>query len=159
MDEDLTRLDEWFGQILAGLSPAERRKAALKLGQALRLSNVKRIADNVEPDGRPMEPRKPRLDRRGRLRRRSSGKMFKGLRRLRNWKINADADGVEITPAGGNVDRVASVSHFGEVAIVGYLRSGVPIRARYSVRRLLGFSPEDQQTSLDVAASLLQPDD
>jgi phage virion morphogenesis protein len=157
--DDLNRFDEWFGQILAGLSPVQRRKAALTLGRELRKSNLKRVGDNVEPDGSPMEKRKPRRDRRGRLRRRQGGKMFKGLRRLRNWKIDANEDGVEIRPASGNVDRVASVSHFGEVATVGYLRSGTPIRARYPVRRILGFSPEDEQLALQIAASLLQPDD
>ncbi|PNU06476.1 phage virion morphogenesis protein [Novosphingobium guangzhouense] len=151
-------MDEWFGQILAGMAPAERRKAALKLGQALRRSNLKRVADNVEPDGRPMVPRKPRLDRPGKLRKRQSGKMFKGLRKLRNWKIIADAEGVTIAPAGGNVDRVASVSHYGEVATVGYLRGGAPIRARYPVRRILGFAPDDEHTALEIAASLLQPE-
>jgi hypothetical protein len=52
-DDDLTRLDEWLGQILQGLSAPERRSAALKLGQALRRSNLKRIAANVDPDGTP----------------------------------------------------------------------------------------------------------
>jgi len=155
--DDLSQLDEWFGQILEGLEPAQRRRAALKLGQALRRSNTKRIGENVEPDGRAMEPRKPRQDRRGRLRRRS-GKMFKGLRRLRNWKIDADADGVELRPVSGNVDKVAAVSQFGEVSTVGYLRNGTPIRARYAVRRLLGFGPEDEHLALEIAAALIDPE-
>jgi hypothetical protein len=52
-DEDLTRFDEWFGQILQGLAPAERRLAARKLGQALRRSNLKRISSNTIPMARP----------------------------------------------------------------------------------------------------------
>lgn len=157
--DDLSRFDEWFGQILAGLSPAQRRKATLKLGQELRRSNLKRVAANIEPDGRPMEPRKPRLDRRGKVRKRGSGKMFKGLRKLRNWKIEADADGVEIRPATGSVDRVGAVSQFGEVADVGRLHDGRTIRHRYAQRRILGFGPEDEHIALDIAASLMQPDD
>lgn len=158
MADDLARFDEWFGRILAGLEPAQRKRAAIKLGQALRRSNLKRIGDNVEPDGSAMTPRKPRRDRRGRLRRRQPGKMFKGLRRLRNWKIHGDADGVEIRPATGSVDKVAAVSQFGEVATVGYLRNGTPIRTRYAVRRLLGFGPEDEHLALEIAASLIEPD-
>lgn len=154
MADDLNQFNEWFGRILAGMEPAQRRRAALKLGQALRRSNLKRVGLNVEPDGRAMEPRKPRQEHR-RLRKRQSGKMFKGLRRLRNWRISADADGVEIRPATGSVDRVASVSQFGEVATVGYLRGGAPIRARYPIRRILGIGPEDEQLALEIAASLL----
>jgi phage virion morphogenesis protein len=149
--DDLSQFDEWFGRILAGLSPAQRRKGAMHLGRELRKSNLARIAANLEPDGRAMEPRKPRLDRRGKARR-SKGKMFKGLRRLRNWKIIADADGVEIRPASGNVDRVASVSQFGEVSLVGYRRTGGPIRTRYPVRRIVGFGPEDGTHPIAAAA-------
>jgi len=159
MADDLSQFDEWFGRILAGLEPGQRRRAAVKLGQALRRSNLARVGANVEPDGRAMEPRKPRSDRRGRLRRRQPGKMFKGLRRLRNWKIDADEDGVEIRPASGSVDRVAAVSHFGEVATVGYLRNGTRIRTRYPTRRILGFGPEDEHLALEIAASLLPPED
>lgn len=159
MAEDLTEFNEWFGRILAGLSPSERRRAALKLGQELRRANLQRVADNVEPDGRGMEPRKPRLDRRGKIRKRTSGKMFKGLRRLRNWKIDADADGVEIRPASGSVDRVAAVSQFGEVDTVGRLRDGRSVRYRYPTRRILGFNPDDERIAMDIAASLLNPDD
>lgn len=157
MADDLSQFDEWFGRILAGMSPTMRRKAAMKLGQELRKSNLARVTANVEPDGRAMEPRKPRLDRRGKVRR-SKGKMFKGLRRLRNWKIIADAEGVEVKPASGSVDRVASVNQFGEVDTVGRLRSGTPIRYRYPVRRILGFGPEDEHIALDIAASLLDQD-
>ena len=36
----LAGLDPWLGDILAGLSPAKRKRAATKLGQALRRSNL-----------------------------------------------------------------------------------------------------------------------
>lgn len=158
MADDLSQFDEWFGRILAGLSPSQRRKAAMKLGRELRKSNLARIAANVEPDGRAMEARKPRHDRRGRLRKRQAGKMFKGLRRLRNWTILADADSVEIRPASGSVDRVASVSQFGEVSLVGYRRAGGPIRTRYPVRRILGFGPEDEHLALEVTRAMVEFD-
>ena len=35
----LAGLDPWLGDILAGLSPAKRKRAATKLGQALPMSN------------------------------------------------------------------------------------------------------------------------
>ena len=156
--DDLSLFEEWFGRIIAGLQPAARRRAAVKLGQALRRSNLSRIAANVDPDGVAFDPRKPRKDRRGRLRNRQGGKMFKGLRQARNWRIDADDDGVEVRPASGNVDRVGAVSQFGEVATVGYLRSGRAIRTRYPVRRLIGFSDDDRQLPVDIAADLLDPD-
>lgn len=155
-DEDLSRLDEWLGGIIAGLGPAERRRAAIKLGQQLRRANAARIAANDDPDGTPMEGRRPRLDREGNAVR-SRGKMFRGMRAIRNWTINADEDGVEIAPVGGLVARIAQTNHFGETATVGRLRGGRKIRHRYAQRRFLGFGPDDEHLILDVAADLIEP--
>src|SRR5689334_16675232 len=96
----LAGFDEFFGQILAGLSPARRKAASRQLGRALLRSNLKRIAANVDPDGAPMEKRKPRLDRRGRVRKAKGGKMFRRLRQASKWHVDAQADSVEIAPNG-----------------------------------------------------------
>lgn len=157
-DDDLTRLDEWLGQILQGLSAPERRSAALKLGQALRRSNLKRITANVDPDGTPFAPRKPRYDRQGRLRARAGGKMFQGLRYAKHWRIDADETGVELSPASPITARMAAVSQFGETVTVGRLRNGQRIRARYPERRLLGFSREDENLALDIIAGMIEPE-
>jgi len=149
----LAGFDEFFAQILAGLSPARRKTLARKLGQALRRSNLRRIAANVQPDGAPMEPRKPRQDRRGRLRRRAGGKMFRELRRAKLWRIDARPDSVEVLPKTGA--NVAEIHHFGLPGTVGRDREGRAIKYRYPERRLLGFSKEDEKLALDVAAEFL----
>lgn len=154
-DDDLRRLEEWFGQILAGLAPGERRRGALRLGQQLRRSNLDRIAANVEPSGTPMERRKPRYDRKGKLRAGAGKKMFRGMRALRNWKIDADEEGVEIAPVNGLVERIAAINHFGEQVTIGRLRDGRRIRHRYRERRLLGFSTGDETLALEIAAALI----
>jgi phage virion morphogenesis protein len=137
-DKDLTRLDEWFGRILQGLSPADRRRAALKLGQALRRSNLKRIAANIDPDGTPFAPRKARYDRKGRLRTKAGGKMFRACATPSTGASTPTKDGVELSPP-PVAARMAAVSQFGETVTVGRLRNGQRIRARYPERRLLGF--------------------
>jgi phage virion morphogenesis protein len=156
-DQDLTRLDEWFGRILQGLSPAERRRAALKLGQALRRSNLKRIAANIDPDGTPFAPRKARYDRKGRLRTKAGGKMFQGLRYAKHWRIDADEDGVELSPPPrrrphGRRQPVRRNRHRRPPA------QRHQIRARYPERRLLGFSEEDEGLALEIAAAMIEPD-
>lgn len=151
MAEDLAELERWLGRIMAGLAPARRRSAALKLAQALRRLNTARIAANVDPDGNAMERPKQRA---GRIRR----KMFPKLRRLREWKISADADGLEISPVNPLVGNTAAVHHFGETGYVGRLRDGRVIRTKYPERRLLGFADEDRALVAEVAASLLDPD-
>lgn len=157
-DDDLTRLDEWFGQILQGLAPAARRRAAVKLGQALRRSNLKRIGANTNPDGTPFEPRKPRYDRRGRLRMKAGGKMFRGLRMAKQWKIDADEDGVELAPVSPVAAKMGRVSQFGETITVGRLRSGKRIRARYPERKLLGMSDDDEDLAMLIAAQMIETD-
>lgn len=157
MADDLSRLDEWFGRIIAGMEPAQRRKATMKLGRLLRQSNLKRIGANIDPDGAAFAPRKPRRDLKGRLRKGARGKMFKGLRKMSKWRIDAAPDGVEISPVTNTADRVGSVSQFGETVTVGRARDGRKIRAKYAQRRLLGFSKEDEGLALQVAGEMLDP--
>lgn len=158
MAEDLQKLDEWFGRILRGLSPSERIAAARKLGMGLRKSNTARIAKNVEPEGDPMARRKARYDRLGKLRQKAGALMFRGLRKPEHWKVDATADGVEIRPANGLIDRIASNNQFGEVVTVGRLRNRRRIRAKYPDRHLLGFAPDDERLAIDIAADMLDPD-
>lgn len=156
MTDDLSRLDEWFGQIMRALSPSERRRAALKLGQALRRSNLARIAANLEPDGSPMERKKARYDEHRRLRAAAGGKMFKGLRFAKKWRIDIADDSVTLRPASNVGARVGAINQFGETATVGRLRNGRSIRTKYPERRLLGFSEGDERLAVDVAASFVK---
>lgn len=149
----LAGFDEFFGRILEGLAPAARRRASRKLGQALLRANLQRISANVEPDRGAMEKRKPRLDRRGRVRRSSRGKMFRRLRLQRAWRVDAQPDSVEIKLRKG--DAVAAIHHYGEMGFVGRAPDGRKIYARYPERRLLGFSRADEKLALDIAAELL----
>lgn len=151
--EDLTALDDWFGRVLQGLSPAKRKRAAMKLGQALRRSNLKRQQQNVEPDGGAMEQRKARLDRRGRVRRKAGGKMFRKLRYARNWAIDARADSVEISPKNGA--KIAAIHHFGMKGYVGRGPDGKKIFTRFPQRRLLGFDRADREEAMEIASDLL----
>ncbi|WP_164852764.1 phage virion morphogenesis protein [Novosphingobium umbonatum] len=156
-DNDLARLEEWFGHILHGLSPAERRRAALKLGQALRRSNLKRITANVQPDGTAMEPKKERKDKHGKVILPAGSKMFRGLRFAKAWRIDAAQDGVELRPASNIGAYIGAVSQYGLTSTVGHLRGRGKIRAKYPERHLLGFSDEDRDLALQIAADLLEP--
>jgi hypothetical protein len=115
----------------------------------LRRANLKRIGANVDPDGAAFAPRKPRLDQRGRLLRGAGGKMFKGLRKLAKWRIDAAPDGVEISPS-PTPPIVGSVSQFGQTVTVGRLRNGRKIR-QICRAPLLGFGREDEDLALMVA--------
>lgn len=154
--EALAGLDTWLGRIQQGMSPAKRKRAALKLGQALRRSNLARIQANVEPDGSAMEDRKARLDRRGRLRGKAGGKMFRKLRYARQWAIDARPDSVELSPKGKS--KIPAVHHFGKKGYVGRGPDGSKVFARYPQRRLLGFGKDDDQLAIDVAAAMLDQD-
>lgn len=149
----LAGLDQWFGRILQGLSPAKRKRASLKLGQALRRANLARIAANVEPDGGAMEKRKSRLDRRGRVRGKAGGKMFRKLRLARHWKLDARPDSVELSPAGNPT--IAADHHFGRRAFIGRAPNGRKVFARLPERLLLGFGKGDDQLAVDAAAALI----
>ena len=125
----------------------------------LRKANAKRIGRNIQPDGTPMETRKSRLDRRGRIRaNKGRTRMFQGLRDLKHWRIDADESGVNVTPVNAVIDRLASVSQYGETAPVGrHPITRELIRHRYPERRLLGFAPEDEKLTLDIVSDMIEP--
>jgi phage virion morphogenesis protein len=95
-DAGLDHLAPWLEGYLQRLAPTERRKFTRKLAKALRDANAKRIRDNVQPDGTPMEPRKSQRDRRGRLRRRKA-RMFPKAALARNLRGVARTDEVVVS--------------------------------------------------------------
>jgi hypothetical protein len=155
MTTDLTRLDEWFGRILQGLSPADRRRAALKLGQALRRSTSSASPPTSTPTAPPSPRARPATTARAACAP-SRGKMFQGLRYAKHWRIDADEDGVELSPP-PVAARMAAVSQFGETVTVGRLRNGQRIRARYPERRLLGFYEDDEGLASKLR-QMIEPD-
>jgi len=144
---ELDAIEPWIAGYLAKLEPGERVRVARKIGANLRKSNAARIGQNIEPDGAPMEPRKPKKERKGRLRKRR-GKMFPRTRLIRNMRVRPDQDGVTVDfrqPVAGT----AAVHHFG---LVDKVDRRIPnsISVRYPRRRLLGFSPEDRELIMDT---------
>lgn len=156
MADDLAQLEPFLAAYLNRLGPAQRRRLARKVGEALRRENARRIAANVQPDGSAMEPRKkrPRMkDARGRIRR--TAKMFPKIRLARSMKIRASADDVAVGFE-GTVAQTARAHQFGLVDFVGKTRDGRVIRTRYPERRLLGFGPDDLDTIMDAALKMLE---
>lgn len=155
-EQGLEQLETFLQQVMQGLSPRERRQAAMKIGQAMRRENLQRIAMNLKPDGTPMEPRRPRKDTRGRLRRAAGGKMFRKLRAIKGWQLDARADGVELRPGKGA--KVVAEHHFGLRGYVGRSPTGERVFARYPARPLLGFSQADEKAVLDAVIKLIDPE-
>ena len=153
----LEHFAEYFEAMLADITPARRKAVARKIGQQLRRSNLSRIAANLEPDGGAMEPRKPRSDRRGRIRDNAGKKMFRKLRYARNFDIKARSDGVEVRPKNGAA-HIARIHHFGLPGYVGRAKDGEKIRTRYEARRLLGFGDGDVEAIADELLAWLNRD-
>ena len=139
-DAGLDHLAPWLEGYLQRLAPSERRKLTRRLAKALRDANARRIRDNVEPDGTPMQPRKSKRDRRGRLRKRK-GRMFPKAALSRNLRGQARTDELVISfrPL---IERTAKVHQFGLEAPVDP-RIPNSIKVRYPARRLLGLAPDD----------------
>lgn len=138
--DSLDALAPWLGGVLQRLEPGERIGLTRKIGKALRDANAARIRDNVTPDGPPMEPRKARRDKRGRLRKRR-GRMFPKTSLARNLRAFARPDEIEVTFRPLVAD-TAEIHHYGLTAPVDP-RIPNSIRVRYPARPLLGFAPAD----------------
>ena len=57
MDQGFMQVEAALKGIIDNLSPAERKKAFGEIAKAIRASNQKRIASQVDPDGNPFAPR------------------------------------------------------------------------------------------------------
>jgi phage virion morphogenesis protein len=154
-DNALAALEEWLGQVMTGLSPAKRKRVLMKVGQSLRRSNLARIQANVEPDGSAMVQRKSRLDRRGKVRSGTGGKMFRKLRFARRWAIKATPNSVELMPKSNSL--IPAIHHFGRKGFVGRGPDGRKIFTRYPERRLLGFAREDEEQIIDIVSTMVDP--
>lgn len=150
--DGLEALSEELDAMLQGLTPARRKAAARKIGQQLRRANTARIAANIQPDGSPMEPRKPRDSHKGRIRR---AKMFRKLRLARNLQIRPDPSGVELRFRTRSMEQLAAEHHYGLEGKVGETKTGRRIRSRFPERRLLGFSKNDLEIFVKETRKLL----
>lgn len=156
MADDLAELEPYLAAYLNRLGPAQRRRVARKVGEALRRENAKRIAANVQPDGSAMEARKPRKrmkDAKGRIKR--TGKMFPKIKLARAMKLRATPDEVSLGFT-GMIGQTAAAHHFGQEDFVGRTKDGRAIRTKYPARRLLGFAAEDIDLITETALNMLE---
>lgn len=149
--DNFDQLETFLSRFADALSPRERKRLLTKIGQSLRRANSARIAQNVEPEGEAMTPRRPRPEGK-------RGKMFRQLRLARVLTVRATPDQVSVGFV-GQAQRVAQTHHFGLVDDVGRTRDGRTIRARYAERRLLGFSRDDEAAVMQAIETHLARDD
>ncbi|WP_019833766.1 phage virion morphogenesis protein [Sphingomonas sp. PR090111-T3T-6A] len=158
MEADLAELEKVLQTMIDGLAPGQRRRATRMIAAELRRSQSDRIAAQLNPDGSPFEPRKPRkkgVGGRAAARARASVSrkaMFAKLRTSRFLKARSDADSVEVGFA-GRAAQIARVHQEGLRDKVDAKRSSA--EATYPIRRILGLTGDDRQRALDVVASLL----
>ncbi len=130
---ELTALQERLAGLIAGLSPAARRKMASEIAKKLRASQQQRIKRQQAPDGTPYAARKrqPVRSKKGRIKR----EMFSKLRTNRFMKARG-SDSAAMVEFTARVQRMARVHQYG-------LRdkpSKNTIEVEYSARKLLGFN-------------------
>lgn len=153
MADGFAELESFLTAELAKLSPARRRRITRKIGMEIRKANAKRIAENIQPDGTPMQARKPRrlTTGKGAIKR---GRMFRKMRLARSFKINPSADGVSVGFE-GMVAHTARAHQYGLMDFVGRTTNGKAVRAKYPERVLLGFTPEDLGMIADGVRAML----
>ncbi len=127
--------------LLAAIGPAERARLARQIAADMRQRQQRRVAAQLNPDGTPYAPRKPRLRAKaGRIRR----AMFARLRTTRYLKIEGRADAAVIAIA-GRAARIARVHQYGETDQVGARGP----QYRYPERRILGIATGDLDAIAD----------
>ncbi|APX77290.1 Mu-like prophage protein gpG [Achromobacter insolitus] len=145
MSNELERIEDWAAGLMTRLSAAQRRSINVKVGQALRRSQVKRITQQKQPDGSAYPARKQKKNlrgKRGRVKRRAMFLKLKGSRHLRTM-ANTDAAQVGFL---GKVARIARVHQRGQNDRPAPDLPDV----RYPRRELLGFTVDDIELVRDT---------
>lgn len=140
--DDLDQFEAWAGTLLAKLQPAARRRLARVVGTALRRSQVRRIGDQVNPDGSAYAPRK--REQAGQIKRRAD-RMFKGLTKAKHLKVEASEHSVAV----GFLGRVSRIARVHQEGLSDRVTPGGPT-VRYERRELLGFTDADRRTIRDL---------
>lgn len=153
MADGFAQLEAFLVRELEKLSPARRRRIARKIGMELRKSNAKRIADNIQPDGSAMQPRKKRNLKAGKDGIKK-GRMFRKLRLARSFKINATPGGVSVGFE-GIVAHTARAHQYGLTDFVGRTENGKTVRTKYPERVLLGFTPDDLDRIAEIVFDMI----
>ncbi|RAN49259.1 tail protein [Herbaspirillum rubrisubalbicans] len=141
MSDDLQRLEEWAGTLIAKVQPAQRRQLVRQVANDLRREHTRLIAQQVAPDGTPYPARKNRKELRGKSGRikKQKAAMFNKLRTNAYLQVQADASQLSVGFF-GKVARIARVHHEG-------LPDKVAPRGpsyKYPARPLLGFNQGDE---------------
>lgn len=157
MTEDLfAPLDLELGRLMSAVDPGARAALAARMGRELRRAQIRRIAEQRNPDGSAFAPRKERegaRQRRGRIRRRArQGAMFRKLRLARWLHVKSGANAVEVGFSGAAA-RIARVHQLG-------LRDRVSRDSRapevtYPERILIGLTPQDIDMLFGMAAEAI----
>lgn len=144
MNDPLNALEDWGAPLLAKLGPAERRKLARSVGQALRRSQAARIAGQRNPDGSAYAPRKPQTNARaqqGRIR----TAMFAKLRTARHLRLQTSEEAATI----GFLSRTERIARIHQEGLRGAVEPGGP-QYQYPVRVLLGFTDAEREHIKDL---------
>lgn len=139
MSDELTALEDWAGALLGQVSAAGQRHLAKDIAVALRKSQQRRIAQQLNPNGTPFAPRRnvPKLrTKSGRIKR---AKMFAKLRTSTWLKAKAEGSTAVVEFAG----RAAKIARVHQEGLSDQVSPKGP-RVRYPRRMLLGFGAGDR---------------
>jgi phage virion morphogenesis protein len=156
--DGLEALASYLVDLTDRLKPGERAKLGRRIATELQKANAARIAANVDPEGAAFVPRKKHRQLRGRAKsglraRRKQGKMFLRARSTANLRAKANASEARVGFVGAMV-RIMGVHQEGLEDHVTRDPSS-PI-AKYPMRRVLGFGPDDRLMILELLDAQLR---
>ncbi|MDV2469837.1 phage virion morphogenesis protein [Acinetobacter chinensis] len=126
-------LNHWLDQIALRLEPGQRRELMRRLAQGLRIRHRDRIKQQRDPDGYRFIPRK--RNQIGRIKR--QGALFQNIGKQLKTEYSPDHAAVGF---GGRTALVAKVHQDGEnIKPNKYAKA-----TQYSIRKLVGFSKDDE---------------
>lgn len=149
MTDPLGPLDLAIDRMVEQLTPSAKKALGFRIATDLRAANAGRMRANEQPDGTPMEPRKARRRKRGKLRPRKMFLRAAGARYLRKQSSAGEAQ----VGFAGAMARIMRVHQLGLRDTV--TRDPASPEAQYAAREVIGINAADRGRVLETIADRL----
>lgn len=151
MSDSLTALEAWAAPLLRQLDPDARAKLAKDLAKQLRRSQQQRIKRQLNADGTPYVPRKPRTLRGKQERIKRKAPMFVRLGSPRFLKATGDGEQIAV----GFTGRIARIARVDQYGLNDRAERGAK-QVKYARREPLGLTESERQLISDLLLSHLR---
>ena len=152
--EGLAALEAWIGGLIQSLEGPARLRLLRQIGRDLQAAQRRRIRANLDPDGEPFAPRRPRTIRADARKRRGAARTGPMFQRAGDRLGRTVSDDMIDIGFDARASGILRIHHEGQTAALAPFDTAP--RVQFARRRLLGLSDQDRDRILTTITRTLE---